>query len=343
MAIIKALGKKFLKTRPAASKTPLISFIVVVHKMPRQAENTLYTLSTRYQRNVSERDYEVIVVENRSDSLMDREKALSYGSNFRYFLREEAGKSPAGALNFGFSQALAPMICIIIDGAQMATPRVVEYALCAQRISPSALIAVPGYHLGPDKQDFSLTAGYDERAKKELLGTVDCKKNGYLLFEISCFSPGNKCGFFHPLMECSCLFCSRESFEKIGGADERFNMPGGGMLNLDLYRRLGMLPESKIIVLPGEGSFHQYHEGVTTMETGNNKALYASFNKQYRELRGEEFRSPRKEPMLLGAVTYWAQDAFIKSSQNGINRFLRFQKHRKREWSDDPDPDVTGK
>jgi hypothetical protein len=32
--------------------------------MDREARRTLYSLSTRYQREVNERDYEVIVVDN---------------------------------------------------------------------------------------------------------------------------------------------------------------------------------------------------------------------------------------------------------------------------------------
>ena len=44
--------------------------MVVVHEMARQAENTLLTLGARYQRHVSEADYEIVVVENASRDLL---------------------------------------------------------------------------------------------------------------------------------------------------------------------------------------------------------------------------------------------------------------------------------
>ena len=46
-----------------------ISFLVIVYKMPDQAEKTLQSLSVPYQRGVTEDDYEVIVVENQDHAV----------------------------------------------------------------------------------------------------------------------------------------------------------------------------------------------------------------------------------------------------------------------------------
>ncbi len=49
----------------------MLSIVVVVHNMPEQASKTLHSLSSHYQRDVSEEEYEVIVVENRSTNNLD--------------------------------------------------------------------------------------------------------------------------------------------------------------------------------------------------------------------------------------------------------------------------------
>src|SRR5258706_8686157 len=128
------------------TSAPKISIIVVIYKMPRQAENTLYSLSAHHQWDVRESDYEIIAVENESSDVLGEERALRTGGNVRYFLRKEPGASPVPALNFAFEESRAPLVCLIIDGARMVTPRVVEYALLSQRLFEHPLIAVPGYH-----------------------------------------------------------------------------------------------------------------------------------------------------------------------------------------------------
>ena len=56
---------------------PKLSIIVVVYCMSRQAMNTLYSLSVRYQQNVSESDYEILVMENLSADNLDPSAATS--------------------------------------------------------------------------------------------------------------------------------------------------------------------------------------------------------------------------------------------------------------------------
>ena len=52
------------------------------------------TLSARHQWNVSEGDYEIIVVENESAEMLGEEAASAFGSNVRYFRHQEEGVSP---------------------------------------------------------------------------------------------------------------------------------------------------------------------------------------------------------------------------------------------------------
>ncbi|HEX7672447.1 MAG TPA: glycosyltransferase family A protein [Polyangiaceae bacterium] len=318
------------------TRAPRLSIVIVAHRMSRQAENTLFTLSARYQRDVDEEDYEILFVENRSDDVLGEERARATGRNVRYFLRDEPGTSPAPALNFGVAQARAEAAGLLIDGARLVTPRVVSYALAATRMNPHALVVVPGYHLGTDEQHRN--PEHDEAHEQALLAALDWKKNGYLLFEASVPSGANRHGVFHPFMESNCLFCSKESYERVGGADERFDLPGGGSVNLYLYRRLALLPESQLFILPGEGSFHQFHGGVTTKPAADLDAVLADHRAQLAAILGQPFESPKREPVLLGAVTSWALPAFRHSLERGVQRFSRFRAQGTAAWSDDPDP-----
>ena len=153
-----------------AERRPLLSIVVIVYDMPRQALNTLHSLAPRYQTRARVGDYEVIVVENRSQRTIDPAAVAALPRNFRYILRDEAGVSPAAAINEGFAAARGSHVGLMIDGARMVTPGVVEHVLMAVRITPDALVVVPGYHLGPDEQHLHEGSGYDEQKEQDREG-----------------------------------------------------------------------------------------------------------------------------------------------------------------------------
>ncbi len=302
---------------------PKLSLIVIVYNMPRQAMNTLYSLSTLYQRNICADDYEVLVIENRSANTLDPAAIETLGGNFRYTLRDEAGVSPATAINEGFHQTRADYIGLIIDGARMLTPRVVEYALAAARMSPDSIATVPGFNLGPSLH-YQLDHVYGEQEEQRLLSQIHWQQNGYRLFDISNLGEANPRGWFQPFMENNCYFSSRRNFEDIGFADERFQLPGGGSLNLHMYRSLGMLERcEQYFVMAGEGNFHQYHGGVTTAQRADRDALLKQFQQQLESIWGGRFPALEREPVLLGAVTSHAQAMLHYSAVRGQKRYNR--------------------
>ncbi len=305
-------------------RQPLLSIIVIAYDMQRQALNTLRSLASDYQQDVDAADYEVIAVENRSARTLDAQAIAELPGDFRYFLRDEPGVSPAAAINFAFAQARGRYIGLLIDGARMVTPGVIKHTLMAFRMNEQALVAVPGFHLGEHDQQFHLTNGYSEASEIGLLQSVDWPRNGYGLFDIACWSPGNARGALQPFMECNCLFASAECFREIGQADERFQCPGGGMLNLDIYRRLAMLPATQLVVLAGEGSFHQLHGGVTTSESGRREQILQRQQEEYLAIRGQPYHSPTLEPLLLGQFK-WPATRFLElSAEWAQKRFQRF-------------------
>lgn len=306
-----------LDTPPAtdpAPGQPGLSLIVMVYKMREQALRTLHSLSVPYQRGVSTCDYEVIVVENESSSNLEESEVTAFGSNFRYLRRQETQPTPVFAVNEAAGLARGLMVGLIIDGARMATPGLVNWILVARKLHPHAVISVPGYHLGPKLQQESMLEGYDTHTEQSLLESIGWPADGYRLFEISVFSGTSAGGMFKPLGESNCLCMPRPTWDKLGGCDPRFNQTGGGQVNLDLYKRACELPETMIIMLPGEGTFHQFHGGVTTgTPEAERVAVMAAHFAQYASIRGRPYSAPLKRCIYLGAIPDCAQK-FIQHS-----------------------------
>lgn len=318
------------------SLRPKLSIIVIVYRMAEQALNTVYSLSIHHQRNVREEDYEIIVIENSSGQNIDTDRLHALGNNIHYLCREEKSVSPAAAINVGLAMCQAPFVGLLIDGARMVTPRVIEYALAAQRIDKDALVIVPGYNLGPDLHHLNKSLNYNEVTEQALLNETNWKLDGYRLFNIANISEANPRGVFQPFMECNCMFSSKANWDRIGGADEAFQFPGGGGLNLHMYRSLGILKETEyFFILPGEGSFHQYHGGVSTTERHDREEMLLSPRSQLESYWNGKFKGLEREPILLGAVTAAAQPFLLYASERASRRFKRKHENHEAFWPSD--------
>lgn len=286
-----------------------VSFVVIVYDMPLQAENTVRSLLPGYQLGVSGGEYEIIVVENASANRMRPEFLDGLPENVRYFLREQPEPSPAQAINYGASQARGEHVCVMIDGARMLTPGVVRHILMGHRMLDNAVVAVPGYHLGRELQQEAVSSGYSLEQERQLLASIAWPDAGYRLFDIACFSGSSAPGLFMPNSESNCISLRRELWQDLGGCDPRFDLRGGGLINLDLYKRACEYPGVQHVIAIGEGTFHQFHGGVTT--GGQSRELREAYieqsKAQYRDLRGEEFASPVTRPVYLGEIPVQAQ------------------------------------
>jgi len=316
-------------------KEPKVSVILIAYSMSRQLENTLISLAPDYQQGVDGDDYEVLVIENSSSDNLSAEKVAALPDNFHYLLREEAAVSPVYAVNEGFALSRAPFICLMIDGARMVSPGIIRTALQAYAISKNAIVAVPGYHLGQEEQHLVAVQQDQAAYESDLLASVDWQSDGYELFGISTFSGANRHGYLNPMMECNCLFASAENFAAIGYANTEFQLPGGGSVNLHMYRSLGMLAKSEFYVLPGEGSFHQYHGGVTTSSYEKREADIAEHNVQLQSFWPGGFHGLRREASLLGRVPQHAKNFLVESLQHSHRRSKRFHNSGDDPWPDD--------
>ena len=282
-------------------RKPKLSIVVVAYKMPEQADKTLHSLSPSYQRGVDPDDYEILLVENHSDRLLGKQRAMLHAGNIRYFHRHETQRSPVPAINFAVSKARGKHVAIMIDGARMVTPGIVRQALEIFKISPHAAVSAPGYHLGDKLQQIAVNEGYNEETETLLLQSIAWPQDGYRLFDIAVLSGSCMGGFFQANYESNFIAMSMEKWRQLGGMDRRYNDFGGGNANLDLYKRLLESPGTPFYLLYGEGSFHQFHGGVTTGTLKEERErIYKQLDDQDITIRGDNRNPPNARPILYG-------------------------------------------
>ena len=301
---------------------PDLSVVVVVYNMARQAPRTLHTLSAAYQRHIESDSYEVIVVDNGSNPPFDPKVIDCLSGNFRLIRIDHASPSPAQAVNLGIAEARGEVIGVMVDGARMVTPGLLHFARHGASLYDRAVVASIGWFLGFDHQKWALESGHDEEREDALLKSIDWPADGYRLFEIGTLDGSSPNGWLLPIAESNALFLRRELWERLEGFDERFDLPGGGLVNLDAYRRALELPNAELVVLLGEGSFHQIHGGIAT---NSDLDLFPEARRrwaqQYETIRGRAWVCPaRNSPTYLGTLPRPALSHLIRSALDPIPR-----------------------
>lgn len=284
------------------TKKPILSIIVIFHNMRREADRTLFSLSTNYQIDLTRDDYEVIVIDNGSDLPLSAVRVQEFGSNFKYHFFTTESVSPVDAINFGVDNASGKFVAVIVDGARMVTPGLVSESLRALRLFANPFVCALAWHLGPDVQNRSISEGYDQKREDQLLDSIDWMNSGYRLFEISTLAQSSKNGFLGGMpSECSWLAMPRSNFVKMGGFDKRFQSPGGGLVNHDFLYRILSRPETHPVVLLGEGSFHQIHGGVAS-NAPHDKHPLEIFKAEYVHIHGKFDLKINSTPYYLGQM-----------------------------------------
>jgi hypothetical protein len=282
---------------------PTLTVIVGFFDMRREAARTLYTLSPEYQRGVGASDYEVVAIDNGSRDPLTEAEVTRFGPNFRLVTAPAGEPSPAAAINRVAAEVSTPWVMCAIDGARMLTPGVLAGAFTAFGEYPEPFVYTIGMHLGPAPQNELVAQGHDAADEDRLLDSVDWRHNGYLLFTIS--TPALSVegdGFFAPVRESNCFALQREIFLDRGGFEPRFRSPGGGIVNLDVFKRLFEDPQLTPICMLGEATFHQLHGGVAT-NVPLDRHPWESFAAEYEGIRGRPYEPPAgQEPVYLGSV-----------------------------------------
>ncbi|GHD31933.1 glycosyltransferase family 2 protein [Halioglobus pacificus] len=281
-----------------------ISVIVICYDMARELPRTLQSLQSSYQLNMSEDDYEVIVIDNGSPNPLADDIVESFGPQFRYVKLKSPPPSPAYALNYGVKEARGDIVCLMIDGAHLLTPGLLSKARDCFTINPDSVVITRYFYMGPGQQNETILEGYNKEVEDGLLAKIDWPSDGYKLFEVGMplvFKDFPVYTWFYKMLESNCLFISKENFIGMGGADERFDIPGGGFLNLDMYKRACDHPPTQPVLIIGEGSFHQLHGGVSTNVPPDEQTRRVDvYKEQYRSIRGEDLKPVNKDFFYYG-------------------------------------------
>jgi len=280
---------------------PRLSVVVISYNMARELPRTVRSLSPPLQRDIDADDYEIIVVDNGSTQNFDAEQLQRLGVNVSTHRMLHPTPSPVPAINHGLALARGNLIGVWIDGARMASPRLLATALEAGQLHRRPIIGTLGFHLGPDVQMRSVERGYCQEVEDRLLESVDWVSDPYRLFEISVFAGASKNGWFVIPAETNALFLARDHWNSLGGYDPAFVSPGGGLVNGDTWSRACADTAGRLILLLGEGTFHQFHGGIVTSATMHSPIL-PQFHAEYTQIRGRAYTVPTGTPLFLGQL-----------------------------------------
>ena len=270
----------------------LLSVIVCSYKMNREIPRTLLSLTPWFQR-VDPACYEVLLIQN-SDESLHVSGIDDIAPNFRSVTPSRILPSPCFAINETVRQhAAGNLVLIIIDGARISSPGVVRTSLeISQNLwGPKVVGYAPAYHLGWALQSQSAQHGYDQTTEDAMLKRIGWSNSkGYDLFQVSAQAASMRNCFTLPA-ESNCYLLSKEFFLEIGGYDEGFLTPGGGLCNLEFFQRSVGLSD-RVICMFQEGSFHQIHGGASTNaidKTLQNQREQSDLNRLGIRLDQEEF------------------------------------------------------
>ncbi|MEJ8571585.1 glycosyltransferase family A protein [Microbaculum marinum] len=276
-----------------------ISLVLVSYDMTPQLRRTLRSLAPDYQRNCRPGRCEVIVVDNGSPVPPTAEEIATPGLDITLHAWRDAPGSPVPALNFGLSQATAPIVAVWIDAARLASPGLIDACLRACALHPKPVVASYNYHLGSKPQYHSVREGYDEATEAALLASIDWPNDGYRLFDISVFEVGE--GWPGQMLETNSICMPRALWDELGGYEKRFTSAGGGAANPDIFSRACALPGTQLIKLANEGTFHQFHGGVAT--NAEDHAIFRKLALEYMKIRKKPLAPVRAPGWLFDAQT----------------------------------------
>jgi tetratricopeptide (TPR) repeat protein len=219
--------------------------------------------------------------------------------------------------------ARGDVIGVMIDGARIATPGLLHYALHGARLHRRAVVATLGWYLGFDFQGRSPHPESERDREGALLDSIAWPGDGYRLFEIGTMDESSIDGWFQPIAESNATFASRELWDAIGGFDERFDAAGGGLLNLDTFARLTKPRDAELVVLLGEATFHQWHGGTNTNSPAERQLEnWNTWTQQYAAIRDRAYEVPRRErpPTFIGTLPPRALSRFVRAALQPASR-----------------------
>ena len=191
----------------------------------------------------------------------------------------------------------------------MVTPGLIKHAKKLMKTHPDPVIATIGWHLGERAQQFNVEYGYNQDVEDELLRSINWPAKGYKLFDISSLGRSAGLAWLSSIAESNVLFLKKDTYQKMGGYDVRFDIPGGGLVNLDFFKRAIENEAREYILMMSEASFHQYHGGVSTSRSvrlpsleDEKRTTWDIYSSQYLSIRGKAFKASKRRPIIYGQM-----------------------------------------
>ena len=275
---------------------PMLSIIVATYDMQREAPRTVASLLPPLQRAVADLDYEIIVVDNGSPVPLDLGRHLRGGTKPSVRLvrisQRDAHVSPARCINsVAEGEATGDLLMICIDGARLASSHLVRRTVDVLARHPQAFTFVGSRHLGPKPQMQSVQEGYDQSMEDDLLCSVEWESDLDELFRISVWANAHDNRGRLRQNESNAFAMARSTWEGLGGYDEGFARPGGGLCNLEIFERaVHRTPSARAlnVLLYGESTFHQVHGGAATSVDG----YFKQSQEEYTHVTGRTYARP---------------------------------------------------
>jgi hypothetical protein len=129
---------------------PDLSVGAVFFNMRREAQQTLFSIASRYQRGVEDFDYEVIAADSGSSEALDGAWVESRQENFRFIFVEPPWPSQAVVMNEAFGRR-GPMLRLVPSyGVRILLPGILPGMSLLGRTMEMPFIDTHGMPLGRD-------------------------------------------------------------------------------------------------------------------------------------------------------------------------------------------------
>ena len=280
-----------------------LSVIIVAYRMQRELPRTLLSSLPPCQLDVEDLDYEIIVIDNGSPEPLELPEAYSLQANVKLIRvpTEVAEPTPVKCINEAVNHhASGEYLVICIDGARILSPYLIRRTVDALDRYPKAFTFVASRHLGSEKQMAAVTKGYDQNVEDYLLSSVDWKADLDTLWDISVWAGCHRPNSFLRQNESNAIGFNRVLWGSLGGYNEGFKSPGGGLCNLEFFYRATTRLNALNILLLGEATFHQVHGGAAT----SNGSYFGDSLEEHIQVTGQPYKFPSFEFLTDTGANY---------------------------------------